>query len=465
MTHLEIIFLSIDQYIQKQQQRTQNTFQNGCLSSLFCLTQCFNTNKKYNDQFHMAYLENIINSITNENNLKLFILGYIFNNKTLIESALINSNETINLELLLYENQNNELKQILKYNLSYFLQMKKAQSYLTENNQFKEENVCRIIPNFETPLIHTPTEKEGKQKFFDSQGFVYAKNDLIAMEFIKESTLENYVLETASLSKDFSLLDKLSFQEQDPNYPKRARVEMYKNDVKTYFGFETLDDFLAKASERKYSENQIIQVITQLLDITHQLYLSGISHRDLHAGNIKIIPDGPFNNKQTNFKVKVFDFGNSEYNLAKNNPQILADWNYTLLKQSDNYSDQVGRYLASFLPIETDTHHKHYPIFKLLALINPDEKLFASFSQISTFFIDSLRHCDQKKETLDYLYNNFKYNLLSLIKEKKPAYTSFQKIHLQKDRPIFYQEKQALPKNEATANLRYRNRASYLSVH
>ncbi|MCF6775818.1 hypothetical protein L3V83_04420 [Thiotrichales bacterium 19X7-9] len=429
MDYLNITLEAIDQYIKQ--------YKESISKQVTGLYQKATGEQRARHLLEILYKikENNANEEFTNRCIKKFIRAYLLNNIRLMSYALQESTlayDNVDFELLSGGGNGYEsLRPILSYTLALitnFERLVMPDQFYQLN--FNKEKVKEILFDFATPVTCLAAEKRkgGKKKYFDAAtGFVYVRDISekasreILEEFKKESELEAYVLAYASRTKEFALLEMLSFQRQDPLNPYRAQVAIYLCDHENYFGFETLDDFIAQAQKRQYSYKQLLQIVMQIFDITHQLWLAGISHQDFHMGNIKIIPDGPYENDKTNFKVQLFDFGNAQFNLAYTDKALLVDWNYLLFDRSNSYSDGFGRSFVSCLPLETDVNKKHYPIDKLVSLLDPEGKLTTYLTECYHFFINSLKYA-VNKDMANYAYQNFKYNILFLLKEKRPVY-------------------------------------------
>lgn len=359
--------------------------------------------------------------------IKQFIKGYCLSDITMMQEAIKAcgidiQNERINGKLIDLNlltgggNAANSLRPIIQYAL-VLKETLDQDNAPTTPNQFRTENTLSYLSDFAITESEASTSSGGKKKYFDAKyGFVYARTQDTREEFEREKELKEYI---TNLKHENTLLDTCSFQEQDPNNPHRARVEMYQKDNQQYFGFEKLDDFISKAATRNYTPKQLLSIIEQLFDTVHQFWLAGIAHKDLHAGNIKIIPDGPYDSDETNFKVQIFDFGNATYGNNLRKEELLTDWLYLLLSSSATYSDSVGRIIISSLPIiQTDIGNKHYPIKKLIQLLDPTGTLTRIYERNSYFFANALTYTNtSNKEIFNYLYQNFKYKLFTEMNE------------------------------------------------
>ena len=356
-----------------------------------------------------------------------FIQAYIDKDKTKmtkIAQSIGPSGVYINYNLLLSGNDYiQSLRSIISYNLKVFNLLEPFKHTISEISFSKEAIKKKEPQTTEVPsqekLNQLRSSTGGKNKFFDAKnGYVYARNSDIAKEFENEANLKKYItyqIEKFQLTNAVS--NMFSFQEQDPEYPLRAKVDIYEKDHVNHFGYETLYDFINHAEERQYSYQQIMQVFNQLLDVTFQMSQMGIAHGDLHSQNIKILYDGNPNSKDTNALLQVFDFGLTKYGSELAKKDALIDWEYLLKRQATTYSDQVGRSFVDYLPIKTETSMKHYPIHHLLEIIlgmnkSLHSQLCTIIDEHANYFINALTYkTTDDPQFLSYLYQNFKYRL------------------------------------------------------
>ncbi|MCF6777176.1 hypothetical protein L3V83_11440 [Thiotrichales bacterium 19X7-9] len=441
MNQLDITLLIIDQYIKQQETKKsiskyftneieqakllseilQDMIKSKSIASEFDFELIEDPNEfeiiempEVIDEFEQIQL-NTSQHIDNLNHINDFINGFIQRNTKLMKQALKNCGIEKSIDFEAFIINSESLRVVIEYTLT--LQQSTApDKYNHQSSAFNEQLVKRKLPNFEDSVILEPTNKGGKQKYFQD-GFVYARSEDIVEEFEKETALKEYVTAILDPTYQAFLLDRMSFQEQDPKYPLRARVSIYGFDNENYFGFETLDQFMQN-TDRGYSPQQILEIIQQIFDIMFHFWVYGISHQDLHAGNIKIIPDDAYDDDQTYFKVKIFDFGNAEFSPQLPKQKLLIDWLYLLKSASLTYSDELGRAVMSYLPFENDISNKHYPIFKLLQIIDYQDTLKTIFEKHSDLFINSLIYADTSNpEAFKYLYDNFKYSLFYELEE------------------------------------------------
>ncbi|MCF6765243.1 hypothetical protein L3V82_05625 [Thiotrichales bacterium 19S3-7] len=446
MTELDLVLAAIDQYVEQSKdsysKQAKNLAKRWLLWSpsgidratdlsnlLIRMSATFEEEKPQTEVDEGFELIEPLPKELKSNNTKqihLFIEGYLNADKNQMKKAVSAcglETEKINFDALIDGNENTDsLRAIIRYwlTLKTTLNTEVAPPSFFEGSHDKSK-VKRILPNFNAPRPEVMPTKGGKQKTFQD-GFVYARTEEIKEEFEKEAQLRSYVEEHA-----FNLLEHMSFQTQDETDPLRAGVSVYGFDNEDLFGYETLDVFIAKAEERKYSPRQILQIIDQIFDIIHQFWLAGISHQDLHSGNIKIIPDGPYNHENTYFQVKIFDYGNARFNRELAHQDLLIDWSYLLRGRSATVSDEIGRSIVSWMPVETEVNKKHYPIIKLMQLLDPQAKFKQIFNKNTEHFLNALKYANTlKPEKLNYIYNNFKYAFFTGIEENIHHYEKIQ---------------------------------------
>ncbi|TNF65827.1 MAG: hypothetical protein EP298_10805 [Gammaproteobacteria bacterium] len=453
MTELEIVLAAIDQYIEQSNASSTKTVKNfltywtGGTSGVARAKELkellerigYETveeesikedskgkiDQEDQDEFEVIDSNVIKKKAINREHIHSFILAYIHKQKSEMKDAILACGLTtvdkINFDAFVNGNdQTDSLRAIIQYWLTLKRTLHIDQAPPSSfKGKLKQNKVKRIIATSDTPMPEVLPTEGGKQKVFDKDtGRVIARTEEVQQEFVKEAKLKEYVTENYP-----SLLKHMSFQTQDKLNPNSAFVSTYGFDNEDFFGFETLDKFISQAETRNYTPRQILQIIEQIFDITHQFWLAGISHQDLHSGNIKIIPDGPYDSDKTFFKVKIFDYGNAKFNPQLQKNDLLVDWSYLLRGRSATVSDEIGRSIVSYMPVDTEVNKKHYPIIKLMQLLDPTAQLKPVFNEHTEYFLNSLRYARTDDiDTLDYLYNNFKYAFFTKIAENSHIY-------------------------------------------
>ncbi|MCF6776766.1 hypothetical protein L3V83_09320 [Thiotrichales bacterium 19X7-9] len=451
MTELEIVLAAIDQYIEQSNASSTKTVKNfltyltGGTSGVARAKELKELlermgyeiveeelnkedskeqiDQEDKDEFEVIESSVIKKKAINEKQTHAFILAYMHKQKSEMQDAVLAcglKTDKIKFDTFVDGNdQTDSLRAIIQYWLTLKRTLHIDQA---PPNSFKgklQKNKVKRIIAYDTPMPEILPTEGGKQKTFDKDtGRVIARTEEVQQEFVKEAKLKKYVIENYP-----SLLKHMSFQTQDQLNPNSAFVSIYGFDNEDFFGFETLDKFISQAEIRNYTPKQILQIIEQIFDITHQFWLAGISHQDLHSGNIKIIPDGPYDSDKTFFKVKIFDYGNAKFGSALEKSDQLVDWSYLLRGRSATVSDEIGRSIVSYMPVETEVNKKHYPIIKLMQLLDPTTQLKPVFNEHTEYFLNSLRYADTNNlDTLEYLYNNFKYAFFTKIAENSHIY-------------------------------------------
>lgn len=191
----------------------------------------------------------------------------------------------------------------------------------------------------------------------------------IEREFGPEDKVKEYL--TGKLAEQYpevsmQLKDILSFQvkisevyENVDVSPKIRAFSVYRDEITqesiVYRLVELIDD---KSTSKKLTLKQIKQILIQLVDIIKLLYIAKISHRDLHAGNIKVI----FTDNGDPI-VKIFDFGTAQVDSSCFN--IEADIRYLFLQAGVTQDRDMFNYIEGLARIFIDAP-KHYPFHRLL---------------------------------------------------------------------------------------------------
>lgn len=102
---------------------------------------------------------------------------------------------------------------------------------------------------------------------------------------------------------------------------------------------------------------QTKQIMAQFIDSIKLMYLGRVSHRDLHAGNIKIVFD-----ENDDPLVKIFDFGAAK---VGDLCDIEADIRYLFLREGVTQDSEIHNFVEGAARKYLD-EPKHYPLHRLL---------------------------------------------------------------------------------------------------
>ena len=182
--------------------------------------------------------------------------------------------------------------------------MDKAQMTFNKENLITQIN-CSIKDHYE---IVSQIGKGGYSKVFEVRN--KTTNAIRACKYISKVKMNEKTLERTL--REINMLKKLDH----PNIIKLYEVYESKNSIYLIMekcnGGELFDNIIEHITKGKmYSEKQVSEIISQILSAINYCHKNGICHRDLKPENILLL--NKENENEENYKIKIIDFGLSQY--------------------------------------------------------------------------------------------------------------------------------------------------------
>lgn len=182
--------------------------------------------------------------------------------------------------------------------------MDKAQMTFSKENLITQIN-CSIKDHYE---IVSQIGKGGYSKVFEVRN--KTTNAIRACKYISKAKMNEKTLKRTL--REINMLKKLDH----PNIIKLYEVYESKNSIYLIMekcnGGELFDNIIEHITKGKmYSEKQVSEIISQILSAINYCHKNGICHRDLKPENILLL--NKENENEENNKIKIIDFGLSQY--------------------------------------------------------------------------------------------------------------------------------------------------------
>lgn len=182
--------------------------------------------------------------------------------------------------------------------------MDKAQMTFSKENLITQIN-CSIKDHYE---IVSQIGKGGYSKVFEVRN--KTTNAIRACKYISKVKMNEKTLKRTL--REINMLKKLDH----PNIIKLYEVYESKNSIYLIMekcnGGELFDNIIEHITKGKmYSEKQVSEIISQILSGINYCHKNGICHRDLKPENILLL--NKENENEENNKIKIIDFGLSQY--------------------------------------------------------------------------------------------------------------------------------------------------------
>ena len=182
--------------------------------------------------------------------------------------------------------------------------MDKAQMTFSKENLITQIN-CSIKDHYE---IVSQIGKGGYSKVFEVRN--KTTNAIRACKYISKVKMNEKTLKRTL--REINMLKKLDH----PNIIKLYEVYESKNSIYLIMekcnGGELFDNIIEHITKGKmYSEKQVSEIISQILSAINYCHKNGICHRDLKPENILLL--NKENENEENNKIKIIDFGLSQY--------------------------------------------------------------------------------------------------------------------------------------------------------
>jgi calcium-dependent protein kinase len=182
--------------------------------------------------------------------------------------------------------------------------MDKAQMTFSKENLITQIN-CSIKDHYE---IISQIGKGGYSKVFEVRN--KTTNAIRACKYISKAKMNEKTLKRTL--REINMLKKLDH----PNIIKLYEVYESKNSIYLIMekcnGGELFDNIIEHITKGKmYSEKQVSEIISQILSAINYCHKNGICHRDLKPENILLL--NKENENEENNKIKIIDFGLSQY--------------------------------------------------------------------------------------------------------------------------------------------------------